>query len=140
MAENVVVNPFEEEDLDEVEVIYRTYRMDFENKRIIGMADGMDAAAQAMFKALQTRRFAYLIYDDQYGSDLYNKIGNVSLSKSYLDTDIPVMIEDAFLNDDTILSIDGLSYEIADIDSVYVKFSALTIYGDVDIEGVIADG
>lgn len=140
MAENVVVNPFEEEDLDEVEVIYRTYRMDFENKRIIGMADGMDAAAQAMFKSLQTRRFAYLIYDDQYGSDLYNKIGNVSLSKSYLDTDIPVMIEDAFLNDDTILSIDGLSYEIADIDSVYVKFSALTIYGDVDIEGVIADG
>lgn len=140
MAENVVVNPFEEEDLDEAEVIYRTYRMDFENKRIIGMTDGMDAAAQAMFKALQTRRFAYLIYDDQYGSDLYNKIGNVSLSKSYLDTDIPVMIEDAFLNDDTILSIDGLSYEIADIDSVYVKFSALTIYGDVDIEGVIADG
>lgn len=140
MAENVVVNPFEEEDLDEAEVIYRTYRMDFANRRIIGMTDGMDAAAQAMFKALQTRRFAYLIYDDQYGSDLYNKIGNVSLSKSYLDTDIPVMIEDAFLNDDTILSIDGLSYEIADIDSVYVKFSALTIYGDVDIEGVIADG
>lgn len=140
MDEDVVVNPFEEDDLNEIETTYRTYRMDFANKRIIGMTDGMDAAAQAMFKALQTRRFAYLIYDDQYGSDLYNKIGNVSLSKSYLDTDIPVMIEDAFLNDDTILSIDGLSYEIADIDSVYVKFSALTIYGDVDIEGVIADG
>lgn len=140
MDEDVVVNPFEEDDLDEIETTYRTYRMDFENKRIIGMTDGIDAAAQAMFKALQTRRFAYLIYDDQYGSDIYNKIGNVSLSKSYLDTDIPVMIEDAFLNDDSILGIDGLSYEIADVDSVYIKFSALTIFGDADIEGVITDG
>lgn len=140
MDEDVVVNPFEEDDLDEIEATYRTYRMDFENKRIIGMTDGIDAAAQAMFKALQTRRFAYLIYDDQYGSDIYNKIGNVSLSKSYLDTDIPVMIEDAFLNDDSILGIDGLSYEIADVDSVYIKFSALTIFGDADIEGVITDG
>lgn len=140
MDEDVVVNPFEEDDLDELETTYRTYRMDFENKRIIGMTDGVDAAAQAMFKALQTRRFAYLIYDDQYGSDIYNKIGNVNLSKSYFDTDIPVMIEDAFLNDDSIIGIDDLSYDFADVDSVYVKFSAHTIFGDADIEGVIMDG
>lgn len=140
MDEDVVMNPFEEGELDEAEVTYRTYRMDFENKRIIGMTDGMEASAQAMFKALQTRRFAYLIYDDQYGSDIYNKIGNTSLNRSYLDADIPVMIADAFLNDDSIIGIDELSYEFADKDSVHIKFSALTIFGDADIEGVITDG
>jgi len=138
--DEIIVNPFEDEGLDETEVTYRTYRMDFENKRIIGMADGMDASAQAMFKALQTRRFAYLIYDDQYGSDIYNKIGNVNLSSAYLDTDIPVMVEDTFLNDDSILGIGDLSYEIIDGDAVNIRFSAFTIFGDADFEGVITDG
>ena len=91
----------EDGDNDEIEeeIIYRTYRMDFKNKRIIGMVDGVDAAVQAIFKALQTRRFAHIIYDDQYGCDIFNKIGNLSLTQSYLDTDIPAMIEDTFQNE-----------------------------------------
>lgn len=132
---------FPEEDEDEEEtVIYRTYRMDFKNKRIIGMVDGMDAAAQAMFKALQTRRFAYLIYDDQYGCDIFNKIGNLNLTPAYLDTDIPVMIEDAFLNEEMILGISDIEYEILDGDSVNISFAVSTIFGDADFEGVINNG
>ena len=132
---------FPEEDEDEEETaIYRTYRMDFKNKRIIGMVDGIDAAAQAMFKALQTRRFAYLIYDDQYGCDVFNKIGNLNLTPAYLDTDIPVMIEDAFLNEETILGISDIEYEILDGDSVNISFAVSTIFGDADFEGVINNG
>lgn len=138
--DDIIVNPFDEEGLIEAEVTYRTYRMDFENKRIIGMVDGAEASAQSMFKALQTRRFAHLIYDDQYGSDIYNKIGNINLSSAYLDTDIPVMVEDAFLNDETILGIGDLTYEIIDVDALSIKFSAMTIFGDTEIEGVITDG
>lgn len=132
---------FPEEDEDEEEtVIYRTYRMDFKNKRIIGMVDGIDAAAQAMFKALQTRRFAYLIYDDQYGCDVFNKIGNLNLTPAYLDTDIPVMVEDAFLNEEMILGISDIKYEILDGDSVNISFAVSTIFGDADFEGVINNG
>lgn len=132
---------FPEEDEDEEEtVIYRTYRMDFKNKRIIGMVDGMDAAAQAIFKALQTRRFAYLIYDDQYGCDIFNKIGNLNLTPAYLDTDILVMIEDAFLNEEMILGISDIEYEILDGDSVNISFAVSTIFGDADFEGVINNG
>ena len=132
---------FPEEDEDEEEtVIYRTYRMDFKNKRIIGMVDGIDAAAQAMFKALQTRRFAYLIYDDQYGCDVFNKIGNLNLTPAYLDTDIPVMVEDAFLNEEMILGISDIEYEILDGDSVNISFAVSTIFGDADFEGVINNG
>lgn len=140
MGENELLElPFDEE-IQEEEPTYRTYRMDFKNKRIIGMTDGMEAASQSMFKALQTRRFAYLIYDDQYGCDVFNKIGNLSLTQSYLDNDIPAMIEDAFLNDEMILGIGDLEYEILDGDSLMIQLAVYTIFGDVIFEGVMNDG
>lgn len=138
--DEVISNPFEEDELEDETNIYRTYRMDMKNKRIIGMVDGIEAAAQSMFKALQVRRFAYLIYDDQYGCDVFNKIGNLNLTQEYLNTDIPVMIEDTFLNDETVLGISDLSFEVIDGDSVSVEFAVATIFGDADFEGVITDG
>ena len=48
MDEEELYEISEDENAEE-ETIYRTYRMDFKNKRIIGMVDGMEAAAQAMF-------------------------------------------------------------------------------------------
>lgn len=140
MDENELLElPFDEE-IQEEEPTYRTYRMDFKNKRIIGMTDGMEAASQSMFKALQTRRFAYLIYDDQYGCDIFNKIGNLSLTPSYLDNDIPAMVEDAFLNDEMIQGISDLEYEILDGDSLMIQFAVSTIFGEVIFEGVMNDG
>ena len=130
--ENVDLVSNEEDDLEE-SIIYRTYRMDFQNKRIIGMIDGL-------FKALQTRRYAYEIYDDQYGSDIMNKLGNIDLSPDYLEADMPVMISDAFLNMEEILEIDDLQFEILDVDSIYVSFAASTIFGDTIIEGDISNG
>lgn len=137
--ENVDLVSNEEDDLEE-RIIYRTYRMDFQNKRIIGMIDGLEAAGQGMFKALQTRRYAYEIYDDQYGSDIMNKLGNIDLSPDYLEADMPVMISDAFLNMEEILEIDDLQFEILDVDSIYVSFAASTIFGDTIIEGDISNG
>ena len=104
------------------------------------MVDGVDAAVQAIFKALQTRRFAHIIYDDQYGCDIFNKIGNLSLTQSYLDTDIPAMIEDTFQNEDMIQGFSDMDYEIVDGDSVRIQLFASTIFGDVNLEGVINDG
>lgn len=123
----------------EEEPVYRTYRMDFKNKRIIGMVDGIDAAAQAIFKALQTRRFAYLIYDDQYGCDIFNKIGNLNLTQSYLEADLPSMIEDTFLNEEMVRGINDLEFDIISGDSVAIQLAVSTIYGDATIEGVIED-
>lgn len=134
------ITELSEEDIPlEEEPIYRTYRMDFKNKRIIGMVDGVEAAAQAMFKALQTRRFAYLIYDDQYGCDVFNKIGNLNLTPSYLEADLPSVIEDTFLNEEMVRGINDLKFDIISGDSVAIQLSVSTIYGDATIEGVIED-
>lgn len=114
--------------------------MDYANKRIIGRTDGIEAVSQSIFKALQTRRFAHVIYDDQYGCDVYNKIGNESLSQEYLDSDIPSMIEDALANDTAILGISDLSYHMFGNDGVCLSFAVETIFGDADWEGEITDG
>lgn len=126
-------------EFQEVETVYRTYRMDFKNKRIIGMVDGEEAAAQAIFKALQTKRFAYLIYDDQYGCDIFNKIGNTNLTQSYLEADIPSVIEDTFLNEEMVRGVDDVNFEILDNGGVSIQLSISTIYGETEMEGVIED-
>ena len=126
--DEIITNPFEddEDELEEDTTIYRTYGMDTKNKRIVGKVDGME--------------FAYLIYDDQYGFDGYNKIGNTSLTQGYLEADMPSMIEDAFLNDEAIVSIDDINFQIIETDGVQISLSVSTIFGDADFEGVITDG
>lgn len=137
--ESVSILSYEEQD-DDTGTIFRNYRMDFENKRIIGMVDGIDAAKQNMFKALQTRRYAHAIYDDQYGCDIMNKIGNLDLTPGYLESDIPAMIEEAFLNMEEIIEVSDILFEVLTGDSVHVSFSAVTIFGDTMVEGDINDG
>lgn len=41
--EESVATALDEENALDENIIYRTYRMDFQNKRIIGMVDGLDA-------------------------------------------------------------------------------------------------
>ena len=139
MAEEVIVNPFESADLSGSNTIHRTYRMDFENKRIIGMVDGFEASKQGIKKAMMTKRFAHPIYDDQYGCDIANKIGNTALTQDYLDSDIPAMLEDMFLPDDTVIGIGEVTFQMLDSDSVAINCVVQTIYGVTEVEGVIAN-
>lgn len=129
-----------EDDFEQLMPVYRTYGMDFERRRIRGMIDGEAAARQAVWKILSTRRFAYFLYDDQYGSDIFNKIGNVGLTPAYLEANIPTMVEEALTADERVTGVSGFSFEIAGQDVVHVKFTANTIYGDMEMEGVLKNG
>lgn len=146
MAENVTMDSLSadtmlsEDDLEELAPVYRTYAMDHDHGRIRGMIDGKDAVRQAIWKILSTRRFAYFLYDDQYGSDIFNKIGDVDLTPEYLDADIPAMVMDALLADARITGIRDFSYEIVGQDEVHIQFVAETIYGEMEMEGVLTNG
>lgn len=138
--EEIISFPFEENELEDGKQVYRTYRMDFQKKRIGGMVDGKEAVMQAIWKILSTVRFAHLIYDDQYGCDFFNKVNDKGFTSSYMDADMPVMLEDALLYDERILGISDFTYEIVSHDSIHISFVASTIYGDLQMEGVITDG
>lgn len=129
-----------EENIEQLNPVYRTYGMDHVHKRIRGMIDGEESVRQAIWKILSTRRFAYFLYDDQYGCDIFNKIGDADLTQEYLESDIPAMIEDALSSDPRITGVSDFYYEILDIDSVHVRFTANTIYGDMEMEGILKDG
>lgn len=135
--DNAIVVPFEYDDFLQSQET-RTYAMDIRHKRIIGFVNGKEAVLQAIWKILSTVRFAHLIYDDQYGFDLMNRI-NVGLTKEYLDSDIPKMAEEALLADERISGVNDFSCEVSG-DVAHIKFTAHTIYGDIDVKGVIRDG
>lgn len=136
--DNAISVTFEYDDLLKPQET-RTYAMDFRHKRIVGFIDDNEAVMQAIWKILSTRRFVFLIYDDQYGLDVLNRI-NVGLTKKYLNSDIPQMIEEALLSDERVVGVSDFRYEILSSDSIHVEFIAVTIYGDMQVKGVIRDG
>lgn len=135
-----VVNASIDSGIEEEKIIHRTYRMDPVKKRIIGTIDGKQAAMQQMWKELLTKRYAYLIYDDQYGDDIMNKIGNMDLTDNYLDNDIPAMIRDCITKDDIVKGVGDIDFEMQERDGVKIQVDVNTIYGDMNVEGVIDYG
>jgi phage baseplate assembly protein W len=127
---------FDPESLEE-NPITRTYGMDMVHHRIKGYVDGKEAVMQAIWKILSTVRYANYIYSDNYGCDIMNRIYNSSLSESYLNTDVPAMIEEALLQDDRIESVSDFSWEKTEKDGVHVTFTAHTIYGDLPVESEV---
>lgn len=120
------------EDLEEVPYANKTYRVNFQTGRIEGNIDGLQAVIQAVIKMLNTERFAYEIYDDQYGNELESLIGKDYL---FVKNDIKRVIEEALLVDDRIVSIEdfNINEEASTSDSLVVSFMVRT-----DTEELIA--
>lgn len=124
---------FDPENLEE-NPITRTYGMDMVHHRIKGYVDGKEAVMQAIWKILSTVRYANYIYSNNYGCDIMNRIYNSSLSESYLNTDVPAMIEEALMQDDRIKGVKDFSWERTGSDGVKMTFTVDTIYGDLPVE------
>lgn len=98
--------------------------------RIIQMTDGKDAMLQAINKLLQTIRFAYPIYDEDYGHDLEDLIGK---ELPYAQTEVERLLTEALEADDRVLDV-----EVQDIvpdTKGFLTVTALvtTIYGEISI-------
>ena len=131
--------PFDIETLEETRPTTRTYKMDLQKKRIIGMTDDEEALMQSIWKMLLTERFKHLIYSDDYGSEIMARAMDTELTQEFLESDIPDLVEDALLIDDRITGISEVTWEWIGRDSVHLSFTAYTIYGDLEVEGVIGN-
>ncbi len=123
---------------EEAEQETRTYRIDFENRCINGMVDGLEAVEQAITKALLTERYKNLIYSEDYGSEILDTMMSEDNTDAFLEAEIPNLIEDALMDDDRILSVDNFEfYDSEDErDGLRVTFDVTTIYGVLNMEGV----
>lgn len=113
----------------------RTYKLDFERKRIGGMIDNEQAIMQMVMKILYTERYAYVIYSSQYGVELDRMIGQ---DYDFIISDLERTITEALTADDRVIDITDFQTNKIGIDKMEVSFTVNTFDGSVDIETEVA--
>lgn len=112
-----------------------TYHLDLESKRVFGFVDGREAMVQAIFKILQTERYDFpKVYSDNYGVELRELIGQPI---PYVLPEIERRITEALVWDTRITGVGDFEFDVAG-KVVHTKFTASTIFGDVNIETEVA--
>ena len=122
----------EDED-DELEAT-QTYLMNIESNRIRGYTDDLDAVRQAVYKILNTERYENVIYSWDYGIETYDLYGE---DDTYVIPELQRRIEDALSIDERIVECLDFEFEKNQKNTILVKFTVSTIYGNTDIEQVV---
>ncbi|MCY9546773.1 DUF2634 domain-containing protein [Lysinibacillus xylanilyticus] len=117
----------ESEALPEIETS-KTWRIDLENGRIGTFIDGNEAIRQYIRKVLITARNRYLIYDDTYGEELHDLIGQ-NLTKALMDVEIPRVVRDAIEGDDRIEEVSDVTVMQYNSDSILIAVTVITATG-----------
>lgn len=121
---------------EEEEQTSRTYKLDLDAGRIVGIVDGIESVQQAILKALLTPRFKCQIYDNQYGSEIRDAIIADDASPEYIKTVIPGFVKDALKPDTRILDVHDFTFEFSR-DEAYIAFTANTIFGETRMEVIV---
>jgi len=106
----------------------RTWRMDLENGRLRTFIDDEDAIRQYIRKALMTSRNRYLIYDDTYGEELRDLIGQ-NLTQDLMNVEIPRVVREAVENDDRIEEVSDVTVTQYNSDGVLIEVTVITVTG-----------
>ncbi len=104
----------------------KTFKIDFEKKRLDGMIDGAEALAQAVYMILMTPRYTYPIFSHNYGTD-YSGLPNGDYLKMI--AAIKNAVTDSLMADDRILSVQDFEFT-KNGHSVLVKFLVKSIFGE----------
>lgn len=112
----------------------KTYVLKTESNRILGKVEGTEAIRQAVYKILNTERYAYAIYSWDYGIELQDLIGKPI---PYALASLESRITDALTQDDRISSVDSFAFKILK-DGILASFTVHSNAGDTEIEEVIS--
>lgn len=110
----------------------RTYAIDFENGVVGGIVDGEAAIRQFVIKAIKTARFRFAIFDDDYGCELEDLIGQ-NATPELLEAEIPRVIEEALIYDDRIERVYNFKIK-QEADSLFVSFYVDTAEETIQME------
>lgn len=135
MSNGIISIPIEEV-TEAAETPSKTYRLDLDTGRIVGMIDGQEAVQQAIRKAIITPRFKCLIYDNQYGSEIEDAIIARDASQDYIEAVIEGFVRDALKPDTRILDISDFNVSFEG-NAAHISFTASTIFGKTTVSEVI---
>lgn len=129
-----VRDSFTSDEYSIVESPAKTYKMDIEDNkrdlRIKGYTDERKAMEQAIYKILLTERYQYLIYSWNYGIELRDLFGKPI---PYCCVELERRIREALLQDERITKVYDFEFENPEFETIFVKFKADTIYGEMDL-------
>ncbi|RXM70864.1 DUF2634 domain-containing protein [Clostridium tetani] len=122
------------DDLEVEEIIEPTKTYKVKDNRIVGFTDGKEALKQAIQLILCTERYEYLIYSDDYGSELKGLIGK---DRDIAESEYKRRIKEALLQDDRINNVDNFIFKY-DGDGVLIEFTVFSIYGEFSMNKEVA--
>ncbi|RXI46259.1 DUF2634 domain-containing protein [Clostridium tetani] len=106
----------------------KTYKI--KDDRIVGFCDGIEALKQAIQLILCTERYEYLIYSDDYGSELKGLIGK---DRDIAESEYKRRIKEALVQDERVNNVDNFIFNY-DSDNVLIEFIVFSIYGEFSIK------
>ncbi|AJA42540.1 xkdS-like protein (endogenous virus) [Clostridium phage phiCT453A] len=118
------------DDLEVEEIIEPTKTYKIKDDRIVGFCDGIEALKQAIYLILNTERYEYLIYSDDYGSELKGLIGK---DRDIAESEYKRRIKEALVQDDRVNNVDNFIFKY-DGDNVLIEFIVFSIYGEFSIK------
>lgn len=107
----------------------KSWKIDFKNGKVIGETDNAEALRQSIFLRLKTDLGRYIIFSDDYGSDLSQL---VSCDNETVKTEINNKIIDCLIGDERINEVYNIKVSVAS-DSLKISFNVLTIFGDEEM-------
>lgn len=111
-----------------------TYKLNIEAERIGGFVDELEAYKQAIYKILNTERYDYIIYSWNYGIELKDLFGQPI---PYVIPELERRITEAVMADDRTESVSNFEFDTPKRRVVHVKFTATSIYGEVEINKTV---
>ena len=99
--------------------------------RIGGFITDKEAIQQAIYHILMTERYDYLIYDNNYGVELAQYIGQ---GIDYLKASIEDTLKEALMQDERILDVNVLDITEVASDAALIKFEVQTTSDEITME------
>lgn len=122
----------EEEEQEESLYIPREYGINFETGQLSGkIVEGYDALLVWAWLVLQTPRYRYYIYSENYGQEYEDLIGK-SYSTELTDSELERMTEECLTENPYITGIENFSCVKIE-EKVTVTFSLITELGDGEV-------
>ena len=101
-----------------------------DERNIFLVIDGLEALKQSLERMLLTERYWYTIYDQRYGTELFELFGN---ELEYAKLDISRRIKESLFEDDRVESVHSFVIDIVK-DKLTVRCVAESIFGTVELE------
>ena len=125
---------------DDIEIVgepSKTWIIDKNTNQIKGVDDGLMAMQQLVDVMLNTERYKWQIYTDNFGVELEDLPGE---DRAFIEAELPRRIEEAMSIDDRIESVQNFKFTQTEIGSLVGTFDVNTVFGMVTGETTIAEG